>query len=116
MRYKRLTKRRITKDNVVLIRNERNDIIMSQDAWDMFANAYNRLAELEDKIEQGTLKEEKTCTNISEMHPVDGFTCSECGITIVDYVEEEFDEENYDTTYREYAFKYCPNCGAKVVE
>ena len=60
--------------------------------------------------------EEKTCKNISEMHPVDGFTCSECGITIVDYVEERFDEEEYDTTYHEYAFKYCPNCGAKVVE
>ena len=60
--------------------------------------------------------EEKTCKNIAEMHPVDGFTCSECGITIVDYVEERFDEEEYDTTYHEYEIKYCPNCGAKVVE
>lgn len=59
---------------------------------------------------------EKTCKNISEMHPVDGFTCSECSITIVDYVEERVDEEEYDTTYHEYVFKYCPNCGAKVVE
>lgn len=58
---------------------------------------------------------EKTCKNISEMHPVDGFTCSECGTTIVDYVEERVDEE-YNTTYHEYVFKYCPNCGAKVVE
>ena len=73
-----------------------------------------RLAELEDKIEHGTLKEEKTCTNISDMHPVDGFTCSECGISLEDYPEKEVDEESGDITYREYAFNYCPNCGAKV--
>lgn len=58
----------------------------------------------------------KTCKNVSEMHPVDGFTCSECGISLVDYVEERVDEEEYDTTYYEYEIKYCPNCGAKVVE
>ena len=57
---------------------------------------------------------EKTCKNISEMHPVDGFICSECGIRIVDYVEERFDEEEYDTTYHEYEFKYCPNCGSRM--
>ena len=68
------------------------------------------------QVEIERLTEEKTCTNESEMHPVDGFTCSKCGITIVDYVEEMVDEEEYDTTYYEYAFKYCPNCGAKVVE
>ena len=76
----------------------------------------NRLADLEDKIEQGTLKEEKTCKNVSEMHPVDGFTCSECGISLEAYSEKEVDEENGDITYREYMLRYCPNCGAKVVE
>lgn len=78
-------------------------------------DAIKRLAELEDKIEQGTLKEEKTCKNISDMHPVDGFTCSECGISLEDYCEKEVDEENGDITYREYMFKYCPNCDAKAV-
>ena len=60
-------------------------------------------------------QEERTCENVSEMHPTDGFTCSECGITIVDYVEERVDEE-CTATYHEYEIKYCPNCGAKVVE
>lgn len=81
-----------------------------------FTRRSQRLRELQGKIEQGTLKEEKTCKNISEMHPVDGFACSECGISLVDYVEERVDEEEYDTTYHEYEIKYCPNCGAKVVE
>lgn len=69
-----------------------------------------------DKIEQGTLKEEKTCKNISEMHPSDSFICSECGIRIVDYIEGQFDEEEFETTFHEYEIKYCPNCGAKVVQ
>ena len=77
---------------------------------------YNRLAELEDKIEQGTLREQKTCKNISEMHPADGFTCSECGITVIDFREERVDEEDCTASWYEYEMKYCPNCGAKVVE
>ena len=72
------------------------------------------LKEYKDKIEQGTLKEEKTCENVSEMNPVDGFTCSECGITIIDFREEKVDED-YNASWYEYEIKYCPNCGAKVV-
>lgn len=59
---------------------------------------------------------EKICKNMSEMHPTDGFICSECDIRIVDYIEERFDEENYEASFHEYEFKYCPNCGAKVVD
>ena len=75
-----------------------------------------RLAELEDKISHGTLKEVKNCKNIYEMHPTDGFTCSACGITIIDFREERVDEEDCTASWYEYEFKYCPNCGAKVVE
>lgn len=78
-------------------------------------SVWERLAELEDKIEQGTLKEEKTCTNITEIHPVDEFTCSGCGFSLVDFAEQRVDEE-YNTTYHEYEIKYCPNCGAKVLQ
>ena len=74
-----------------------------------FTKRSQKLAKLKTQVD------EKTCKNIAKMNPVDGFTCSKCGITIVDYVEERFDEEKYDTTYHAYAFKYCPNCGAKVV-
>lgn len=102
MNYTRLTRR---------FRNSQ----MQQDVELMttVSNGVYRLAELEDKIEQGTLKEEKTCKNISEMHPSDGFTCSECGITIIDFREEIVDED-YLASWYEYEFKYCPNCGAKV--
>ena len=56
--YKRLTtKGKITKENTILIKNEHNDILMHQDAYDMLVNAFNRLTELEDKIENGTLIE-----------------------------------------------------------
>jgi hypothetical protein len=55
MEYKRLTKGKITKDNTVLIRNKYGDILVTQEAFDMLANVHNRLSELEDKMEQGTL-------------------------------------------------------------
>lgn len=120
--YERLTKR--GKYSTGIYVEKMNGEKEWQDAFDLVENersgrideVFDRLAELEDKIEQGTIKEEKTCKNVSEMHPVDGFTCSECGISLVDYVEERVDEEEYDTTYHEYEIKYCPNCGAKVVE
>lgn len=88
-----------TKELIKAVRNERGSAF--QNCNDCEYGTHNceviekltRLAEFEDKIEQGTLKEEKTCENISEMHPVDGFTCSECGITIIDFREERVDEE-----------------------
>ena len=48
--------------------------------------------------------------NITEMHPVDEFICSECGIDIADFCRYDPKE---DACY-EYEFKYCPNCGAKM--
>lgn len=48
--------------------------------------------------------------NITEMHPVDEFICSECGIDIIDFCRYEPEE---DCTY-EYEFNFCPNCGAKM--
>ena len=63
---------------------------------------------------KGYIKQ-KTCENVIEMHPTDGFTCSECGITLVDFIEEQVDEA-CGASWKEYRIKYCPNCGAKVTE
>lgn len=68
------------------------------------------------KLARENYHKEKVCKNIAEMHPTDGFTCSECGITIIDFREERVDEDDYTATWYEYEMKYCPNCGAKVVE
>ena len=54
--------------------------------------------------------EDETCRNITEENPVDDFVCSKCGIHLYDWIRKD-DEDWY-----EYEFKYCPNCGAKVVE
>lgn len=52
--------------------------------------------------------------NITEMHPVDEFVCSECGFIMQDFTEVHIDEDTRDTTYHECYIKYCPNCGAKM--
>lgn len=52
--------------------------------------------------------------NITQIHPVDEFICSECGFMSEDLIEKIYDEEGDYFYYREYEFKYCPNCGAKM--
>lgn len=61
--------------------------------------------------------EEETCTNESEYNLVDGFECSNCGIIIENYNEIEIDEDYpEDRCMKEYAPRYCPNCGKKIVD
>lgn len=46
----------------------------------------------------------------------DRFFCEKCGIRLEDCVKAVYDEEDEDTKYQEYEFKFCPECGRKVVE
>jgi len=52
--------------------------------------------------------------NITEVHPVDEFICSECGFICCDFSEMRIDEETGDVSYREFEMGYCPRCGAKM--
>ena len=58
--------------------------------------------------------ERKHGSNITKNHPVDEFICSKCGIHLEEWVRVVIDEEVDDTYYREYAFKFCPECGADM--
>jgi DNA-directed RNA polymerase subunit RPC12/RpoP len=99
MEYKRLTER--VGKGVAIKETSRND---NMSIW----NAIERLAELEDKIEQGTLKEEKTCV-YQEYNDGDWsyWECSNC--------EEPFCFNN-ECTPEENQYHYCPNCGARITE
>ena len=44
------------------------------------------------------------------------FICEECGVHIEDCVKAVYDEDTEDTKYQEYEFKFCPECGRKIVE
>ena len=48
--------------------------------------------------------------NITKIHPADEFICSECGIVFKEMSEYIIE----DDVYREFYFKFCPNCGAKM--
>lgn len=48
--------------------------------------------------------------NVTPFHPADEFICSECGIAFKDISEYIIE----DDVYREFYFKFCPNCGAKM--
>lgn len=52
--------------------------------------------------------------NISEIHPVDEFVCSECGFICEGWTEVVYDEDTGDVTNYEFEFRYCPKCGCKL--
>lgn len=54
--------------------------------------------------------------NVTDNHPVDEFICSECGFTTREFSETVIDEDAEDEYCREFYIKYCPQCGAQIVE
>lgn len=46
----------------------------------------------------------------------DSFICENCGIRLEDCTRIIFDEDAEDTTFHEYEFKFCPECGRRIVE
>lgn len=71
-----------------------------------YSYIYKRLHELEDKIEQGTLIEQKTCT-YEQKKELDfiWWECSECGSGFNFYANTPYENR----------FHYCPYCGAKII-
>lgn len=59
--------------------------------------------------------EKVTCHNLSAVADCDQWVCSHCGINLTEWTKVVVDEEENDTTYHEYCFKFCPECGHKVV-
>ena len=57
----------------------------------------------------------KKCYNLNKDYAeCDQFVCSNCGIELLDWRRVEHDEDG-DITYHEYEFRFCPNCGAKIL-
>lgn len=57
------------------------------------------------------------CKNVSDCHPVDEFICSNCNLIMRDCCRYEIDEDaDGDESCFEFAFRYCPRCGAKVIK
>lgn len=57
---------------------------------------------------------EAVTRNVAEVS--DEFICKQCGIHIEDYVRTVYEEDAGDTYCNEYEFKFCPECGRRVVE
>ena len=56
------------------------------------------------------VQEVRDVKNVTPFHPADEFICSECGIAFKEMSEYIIE----DDVYREFYFKFCPNCGAKM--
>ena len=55
-----------------------------------------------------------TTKNLAEYS--DAFVCEKCGIHLEDWSKIEVDEDAEDVSVLEYEFKFCPNCGRRVIE
>lgn len=58
----------------------------------------------------------KEATNDGEFDECDQLVCSNCGIELQGWVRVERDEDDGEETHHEYVFRYCPNCGAKIIQ
>ena len=105
--YKRLTKEKSTSENTKIVYNENGFAIMSKELVDMLLQEHNCLWEIENKIENGTLKEEKVCVWEEWEDDAIGsvWNCSNCKEDFC-FMEGGVNEYNYG---------YCPHCGAKIV-
>ena len=63
-----------------------------------------------DKLPTANVQEVRHGKNVTPFHPADEFICSECGIVFKETSEYIIE----DDVYREFYFKFCPNCGAKM--
>ena len=52
----------------------------------------------------------KTTVNLSTFAFCDEFICKNCGIHLAEWVKLDADD------YEEYEFKFCPECGAKIMD
>ena len=46
----------------------------------------------------------------------DRFFCEKCRIYLENWMKCLYYEDTEDTKYQEYEFKFCPECGRRVVE
>ena len=74
------------------------------------------LLKKESKLKELEKTRHFTCKNETEINPVDEFICSNCGFITEDFSKLKIDEDNGERWLSEFEIKYCPNCGAKVIE
>lgn len=54
--------------------------------------------------------------NMSTIAFCDRFICKKCDIHLENWVKVVIDPDDGDELHYEYEFKFCPECGAKIVE
>lgn len=69
-----------------------------------------------DGVEQLADLIDPTCKDEADVNPVDGFVCSACGWwgNAQQAWDNGWGEPDFDSP-TEYAIRFCPNCGARVV-
>ena len=82
-------------------------------------HAYSAAADIIDMTDPAQVAPERltkeTTTNEADEAHCDVFICQNCGIYLKDWAKIVLDEDGTEYHY-EYTFKFCPECGARVLE
>ena len=103
-------------DEIIEVIKEESEKVIAKKQHKKAEKLNNKTANTDkEKVEN-----DNTCTHIGDIAQCDQFICSECGIHLEDWrmlVEVGYDDGYTDEMVNyEYEFKFCPNCGRKIVE
>ena len=73
--------------------------------------SYQEVEKLYNILTYGTPYVTRNLSNIS-----DRFFCEKCRIYLENWMKCLYYEDTEDTKYQEYEFKFCPECGRRVME
>lgn len=85
---------------------------IGKDCWDIANDGSDEdVVNLFNILTYGTADVTRNLAKVS-----DTFICEKCGIWLEDCVKCVYDEDAEDTIHYEYEFKFCPECGRRVME
>ena len=94
----------ICKDSLPLKVNERDDFFLG---WNACLDEVNKLPPEE-------VMPAKYAKNVTYKDTSKEFLCSECDLNLVDYFRRVV--ENGQIGFERFYFRFCPNCGAKILD
>ena len=78
--------------------------------------AYERSALIVDQMKPEDVQPITQTENMSTVAFCDRFICKNCDIHLENWVKVVIDPDDGERYHYEYEFKFCPECGAKIVE
>lgn len=98
------------------IRNHNNIHRFSERGAVLITQALDIAVEVLETIPEADVQPVTHTQNMSTVAFCDRFICKNCDIHLENWVKVVIDPDDGDELHYEYEFKFCPECGARIVE